>query len=317
MDLISEPVRGGAFWAGRRVTAWVGRRLGMSEATVYAGAPELEAVRPARQTMSRGPIDACWLTGLGVLRGLERGTHGVSRIVLPHPSLEALLTLQASTGQEYDLPRDVEQATRIAQNLGIEVRWYPAFFGTALTIGQRWIHIEPILFHGVPERRPILRLAGRSNRGVIERYRHVFEGIWSNSVLPFAELPRPAGLPEYTTRKHFSGERVVLADLVPPGGLPIIEGKIFDGCQLVGPILVAPQGDGVLVGCTFDGRPQDVFYSIDGDRGLVGVVALQDCTIRKCRFQRVGLVGTAASVADWTRGIPGMQGPSLGPGGAP
>lgn len=92
-------------------------------------------------------------------------------------------------------------------------------------------------------------------------------------------------------RRYFHRETVRLADLLPVSGPPVIEGRTFEDCTIVGPAVVAPMGIATLQGVTFDGHPSALFIEVPMDRVLIGVIALVDCTFRGGKFQSVGIIG--------------------------
>jgi len=42
---------------------------------------------------------------------------------------------------------------------------------------------------------------------------------------------------------------------------------------------------------------------VEDDRGLVGVIGLQNCTIRNSRLHRIGIVGTREQIKQWRAGF--------------
>jgi hypothetical protein len=71
-----------------------------------------------------------------------------------------------------------------------------------------------------------------------------------------------------------------------------IVGKTFENCTIWGPAALAPDGVGVIDGCTFDGPRELVVWSVsENQQRAIGVIGSEDCVFRNCYFRRIGIVG--------------------------
>ncbi len=89
--------------------------------------------------------------------------------------------------------------------------------------------------------------------------------------------------------KLFTQQVVHLSDLVRGRrhGGDILQGYIFNDCQLIGPAVLLPQTDTYFNECDFD-HPE-IFIPVLEDRLYFGMIALRNCTLEKCRFERIGI----------------------------
>lgn len=116
-------------------------------------------------------------------------------------------------------------------------------------------------------------------------------GIVNRSVTPF-----PSG-------KYLHGETIRLCDFVVAGEKPIIEGKTFEECTLLGPAMVYLFGVSTVHNCSFDGGMDSLFIEVEADRVVIGVIGLKDCVFRKCRFRGIGVIGPSDLIKRWREGF--------------
>lgn len=90
---------------------------------------------------------------------------------------------------------------------------------------------------------------------------------------------------------YFSNQRLYVADLVRDVEAPIIKDKTFEDCTLVGPAVLAPRGTTVLQNNNFEGPLSSFVYEIPEERFVIGIIGLEDCVVRRCRFEKIGLMG--------------------------
>ena len=94
--------------------------------------------------------------------------------------------------------------------------------------------------------------------------------------------------------RHYRNQTVRLSDLAVTSD--VIEGVTFENCQIIGPAVIVLMGDGELRNSGFDGEPEAVIWPLGDREQVVGAIALVNCTIVSCRFQRVGLAVPAAQM---------------------
>lgn len=89
-------------------------------------------------------------------------------------------------------------------------------------------------------------------------------------------------------------------------GVPLIRGRTFIGCRLVGPAIVM-----AALGTTFDdtnfgdprGDARNLVFRPLGSRAT-GAIVVQDCRFEGCEFKEVGFTGSD-SFLDWIAGLKG------------
>jgi len=84
---------------------------------------------------------------------------------------------------------------------------------------------------------------------------------------------------------HFRRQRIKINDLVLPFD-PIIHGKTFEDCDLLGPCNVIVMGRTELSHCG-GSNVQAAIVALKPDVGIQNAVAFQDCTIRRCRLYQL------------------------------
>lgn len=83
-------------------------------------------------------------------------------------------------------------------------------------------------------------------------------------------------------------------------GVPLIQGRTFRGCRLVGPAVVM-----AAIGTTFNdtnfgdprGDTKNLVLRPLGGRAT-GAIVMQDCTVDGCEFKEVGFTGSDSFI-DW------------------
>ncbi len=111
----------------------------------------------------------------------------------------------------------------------------------------------------------------------------------------------PVGEESYLREK-----RIRVADLVTASD-PVVKGRTFDRCRLFGPAVIAMTGAGIVDGGIFDGDLDSTFISVPDGTRVIGVVVLDGCVLRNCRFHQVGIMGPAEQVAIWKKGFAGVK----------
>jgi hypothetical protein len=77
-------------------------------------------------------------------------------------------------------------------------------------------------------------------------------------------------------------------------GRPIIKGRTFKDADIWGPALIAPMDNNcAFVNCGFEGDVKSLFWEIEPNQLLIGVVGLQACEFINCNFKGIAIVGTA------------------------
>ncbi|HEX4144606.1 MAG TPA: hypothetical protein VHY91_13960 [Pirellulales bacterium] len=88
-------------------------------------------------------------------------------------------------------------------------------------------------------------------------------------------------------------DRLVLAYEIPRNGA-VVANKTFESCDIAGPAVIMFGGrGGTIYDSSFETPPEDAaFWEIpDGRQHIVGVIAFEECTFRKCRFSGIGIAG--------------------------
>jgi hypothetical protein len=103
---------------------------------------------------------------------------------------------------------------------------------------------------------------------------------------------------------HFySNKKIRLADLV--GHDSIIRNRTLEDCEIHGPMVMMSTGRGVggFASCTWNGQPNPIFIR-SAQPQVGGVVGLEDCVFRRCRFFNVTIMTSpTAKVPEWKEGF--------------
>jgi hypothetical protein len=83
-----------------------------------------------------------------------------------------------------------------------------------------------------------------------------------------------------------------------------IHGRIFEGCTIIGPAIIAPVGSDFLYS-TFQGAGLDsIFWEVPPGRPIVvGVIGVRNCTFRRCVFAGIGIAGPRELIEKFRGGI--------------
>ena len=72
----------------------------------------------------------------------------------------------------------------------------------------------------------------------------------------------------------------------------VLEGFVFEGCDLKGPAVVVPQGSN-FANTNLVGDPDALLWEIPPDRPeVIGAILVRNCTFEGCTFINVGLAGS-------------------------
>lgn len=74
----------------------------------------------------------------------------------------------------------------------------------------------------------------------------------------------------------------------------VLDGYIFNDCQIFGPGVVLPLKDVTMTHCSFPDA--NVVFTIEMPRTYYGFIALTNCTFESCKFEGVGIAGDAPFV---------------------
>jgi hypothetical protein len=96
---------------------------------------------------------------------------------------------------------------------------------------------------------------------------------------------------------HEPAQAVQISSLLPPGTGSIIRDRTFEDVNFVGPAIVAPLAGEIFDHCVFgfEGSIDSIFWEIEIGRFVVGVIGLERCAFRRCRFNGIGFMGPANS----------------------
>lgn len=71
----------------------------------------------------------------------------------------------------------------------------------------------------------------------------------------------------------------------------VLEGFVFEGCDLKGPAVVVPQGSN-FANTNLVGDPNALLWEIPPERTeVIGAILLRNCTFEGCTFINVGFAG--------------------------
>jgi hypothetical protein len=108
--------------------------------------------------------------------------------------------------------------------------------------------------------------------------------------------------------RSFSSQVVRIGDLAVVR--PYLEGYHFEGCLIVGPVILVPQGNTQLHQCHLGGTLSNIYWKIeDGREWLSGAVGLVDCIFEGCRFDNVGWAGDEGLRQSLLAWVPTQQQP--------
>ncbi|TAJ09629.1 MAG: hypothetical protein EPO61_06120 [Nitrospirae bacterium] len=119
------------------------------------------------------------------------------------------------------------------------------------------------------------------------------------------EVPKqklPDATPAQLAQRRISGVRLHLADLVKDG--PILRDKIIEGCQIVGPAVIALLGGNTISRNELDGgRPTftDYVWIVPEGHSLVGTVGLENCEFRRSHFLHISFIATEQQASEWRK----------------
>jgi hypothetical protein len=130
----------------------------------------------------------------------------------------------------------------------------------------------------------------------------------SDLALTKSELTKLRNLPPPSSRyipdSYVNGRIIYMMDLLTPSGhQPIILKRKVEDCEVHGPAMVFLMGTH-LDNCGFDAPDaESVFVEVTANRWLSGVIGLQNCTFRRCKFIGIGLVGTREQIEQAKKGF--------------
>lgn len=70
----------------------------------------------------------------------------------------------------------------------------------------------------------------------------------------------------------------------------ILEGVRFEGCQIVGPAVLALMDDNTIAGGTFEAPVDHITIPAETTRPYFGIVGLRRCEFYNCQFTRIGFL---------------------------
>ncbi len=80
---------------------------------------------------------------------------------------------------------------------------------------------------------------------------------------------------------------------VPYSGM--IEGKTFEDCHILGPAVIHHSGQTSFYDCIHDlpviSNPENTVYTVIPDHGILGVLPMNNCVFRRCKFSNISFVG--------------------------
>lgn len=118
---------------------------------------------------------------------------------------------------------------------------------------------------------------------------------------------------EELSDKHISERTVYIADFAREvAGLSwndaVVKNRTFEECYIIGPAVLVPMNTGDLTGPTFVGDDQwweegeNAFWAPTSDPiAFTGIIGLQDCVFRNCRYRRVGILMSEEELRQWKK----------------
>jgi hypothetical protein len=100
----------------------------------------------------------------------------------------------------------------------------------------------------------------------------------------------------YIPDSFIKGRSIYLLDMIAPGARPVIQKRTIEDCEIRGPAMIGFMGTMNLDNITWDGDENSLFVEVEENKPLLGIIALEDCTIRRCRFVSVGIIGVKQQI---------------------
>jgi len=103
--------------------------------------------------------------------------------------------------------------------------------------------------------------------------------------------------------KFLSNKKIRLSDLV--GQDSIVRDRTIEDCEISGPMVVMSTGEGVGLfhNCKWNGESDAIFIRA-AEPKVGGVVGLENCIFRRCRFFNVAIMlSPTATVPEWKTGF--------------
>jgi hypothetical protein len=106
----------------------------------------------------------------------------------------------------------------------------------------------------------------------------------------------------YIPDSFIQGRSIYLLDLIAPGSRPVIQKRTIEDCEIRGPAMIGFLGTVNLDSNCFDGDMDSLFVEVELNRTLLGIIGLEDCTIRRCRFVAIGIIGVKQQIDQLKKG---------------
>lgn len=87
---------------------------------------------------------------------------------------------------------------------------------------------------------------------------------------------------------YLRGLSIRIIDIVPKDN--VIRNRTFEDCHIYGPAILTFFGNTSVLFNKFDAPLDNIFITVS-IRKLVGVIVLENCTLLRCQFHNIGLVG--------------------------
>jgi hypothetical protein len=95
------------------------------------------------------------------------------------------------------------------------------------------------------------------------------------------------------SKREFLNETVCLSDVVDPGA-PVISGKKFTRCRIVGPAYLKVRDRNTILLCSV--ASPKAFLTLPVGAAALGALFLVDMTFEHCYFEHITFVGTPADM---------------------
>lgn len=126
------------------------------------------------------------------------------------------------------------------------------------------------------------------------------------------EIARLQGMPpneievshRFIADNYIRGRIIQLMDVIAPGARPVISNRTIEDCEIRGPAMICLLGGVTLDDNRFDGDNIDeLFVEVVENRIIVGAIGLKDCVFRRCRFTKIGIIGSKKQIEEAKKGF--------------
>jgi hypothetical protein len=104
--------------------------------------------------------------------------------------------------------------------------------------------------------------------------------------------------------QRYEGVPIRIASLPQLADTDVLDGAEFDGCQIIGPAVLAILNNVTIAYSGIDGDFDSTLWEIPMTRQrIIGAIGIQNCRFTRCNFVRIGFAGPAAFVTQFRSGF--------------